>query len=223
MKPINEEEEKTPKQIFHRWLEIIILAILFTLLLRAYAIQAYKIPTITMENTLLQGDYTIGEKITYKLRSPQRGEILVFKYPLNRDKIFIKRCIAVPGDTVVVRDKLLYINGNAVPDYPGVKYTDPELLSAIYSNRDNCGPIIVPYGYIFVMGDNRDKSSDSRFWGSLPLKNIEAKPIFLYFSIAPDTDVPEWNSPLSLFPIAFHYILNFPLRIRWSRIGKPIN
>ena len=220
MNPIVEQEERTPKQIFHHWLEIVILAILFALILRAYVFQGYKIPTIAMENTLFKGDYAIGEKITYKIRKPKRGEIVVFRYPLNPDKIFIKRCVGVAGDTVVVRDKVLYINGNAVPDYPGVKYTDPELLSAIYSSRDNCGPIIVPYGYIFVMGDNRDKSSDSRFWGSLPLKNVDSRLLFIYFSLEPDNYTLEKKSIFNIIRVILHKIVTFPIRIRWHRIGK---
>ncbi len=217
-------EEETPKKsLLRTWLEIVFSAILLALLLRAFVIQAFKIPSTSMENTLLVGDFVLAEKITYRIRPPRPGEIIVFKYPINPEKDFIKRCVAVSGDTVVIRDKVLYVNGVPFPDPPGTKFTDPRLLSAIYSTRDNFGPAVVPRGSIFVLGDNRDNSQDSRFWGFLPIENVVARPLFIYFSWAPDPNAPKWESPLSLFSIIFYNITHFPRRIRWSRIGRSVN
>ena len=221
-KTTEEIEEKSPQEMVREWLHILILAILLTLLLRAFVFQGYRISNKSMEDTFRVGDYIIGEKISYKTRLPKPGEIVIFEYPLNPDKIFIKRCVALPGDTVVIRNKILYINNQPATEYSGVKYTDPELLSAIYSNRDNYGPVIIPADNIFVIGDNRDNSMDSRFWGPLPVENIQARPLFIYFSIQPDENTPVWRSPLSIIPIIIHYITSFPSRIRGNRIGRQI-
>ena len=218
-----DEEEGGKRNLLYNWIQIVVLSIFLALILRAYIFQAYSVPSQSMENTLLIGDYILAEKVTYKFRPPMRGEIVIFKYPLNPDKDFIKRCIAVEGDTVVIRDKVVYVNEVPFPDPPTVKFTDSRLLSGIYSTRDNYGPKVVPRGKIFVLGDNRDNSQDSRFWGFLPVENIKARPLFVYFSWAPDPNAPEWSSPLSIIPIIFYNITHFPSRVRWSRIFKPMN
>ncbi len=215
-----EIEEK--KSFWRSFLEVFAITVLLTLLLRAYVVQAFRIPSCSMEDTLLVGDFVLSEKVTYRFRPPRRGELVVFKYPLNPEKAFIKRCVAVAGDTVVIRDKVLYVNGVPFPDPPGTKYTDPRVLSAIYSTRDNFGPVVVPPGHIFVIGDNRDNSNDSRFWGALPLEDVVARPLFIYFSWAPDPSAPSWSSPLSIFPIVFYNIIHFPGRVRWGRIGRSV-
>ena len=217
-----EQESKTLEEIIREWIRIVILAIFLALVLRAFVFQAYKIENRSMEDNLLPGDYIVGEKITYKKRLPRRGEVVIFRYPLNPDKVFVKRCIGLPGDTVVIRNKAVYINGHLLPDYPGVKFVDPELLSGLYSPRDNFGPVIVPNGTIFVLGDNRDVANDSRYWGPLPVKNIEARPLFVYFSIEPAQFSPRWPFPLSLVERILYYIFGTPMRIRWGRIGMAV-
>ncbi len=217
------EEDEEQSHTLRNWAQIILLAIFLALILRAYVFQAYSIPSKSMEDTLRIGDYLIAEKVTFKFRPPQRGEIVIFKYPLNPDKDFVKRCIAIEGDTIVIRDKVVYVNEIPFPDSPGVKFTDSRLLSGIYSTRDNYGPKVVPRGKIFVLGDNRDNSQDSRFWGFLPVENLTARPLFLYFSWAPDPNAPEWNSPLSIFPVILYNLTHFPSRIRWSRIFASMN
>lgn len=221
IRPSDEIDEK--KFSIRNWLEILLMTILLTLILRAYVFQGYKVPSSSMENTLLIGDYFIAEKITYRMRPPRLGELIVFKYPLNPEKNFIKRCVALPGDTVVIRDKIVYVNGEQFPDPSQIKYTDSRVLSAIYSNRDNFGPRVVPRKSIFVLGDNRDNSQDSRFWGFLPVKNIEARPLFRYYSWAIDSDAPSYDSILDIIPIIFYNIVHFPIRTRWERIGKAIS
>jgi len=215
-------EGKTPKQIFREWVEIVVIAILLTLIFRTYAVQSYRIPNPSMENTILRGDFLLGDKITYQFRPPQRSELVIFEYPLNPHKKFIKRCVGIAGDTVVVRNKVLYINGEPFPDIAGTKYTDPQVLSALYSTRDNCGPLIIPRDYIFVIGDNRDISQDSRFWGALPLRNVVGRPLFVYFSWRPDPGAPEWSSLFSVLTIFFYNIIHFPSRVRWERMWKSV-
>ncbi len=220
--PVEEKETKTVEEIIREWARIVILAIFLALILRAFVFQGYKVENASMEDTLLRGDYILAEKITYRHRYPHRGELVVFRYPLNPDKVFIKRCIALPGDTVVIRNKVVYINGQAIPDYPGVKFVDSELLSGLYSARDNLGPVIIPNGTIFVLGDNRDIANDSRYWGPLPIKNIEARPLFVYFSIEPADFVPQWGFPLSLVEWVLYYTFGTLARIRWNRLGVAV-
>ena len=215
-------EETKKRYTLWNWFEIVLIAILFALILRAYVFQAYRIPSTSMEDTLLVGDFLLGEKITFRVRPPEPGELVIFKYPLNPDKSFIKRCIAIEEDTVVIRDKVLYVNGIPYPDPEDTKYFDPRILPAIYSNRDNFGPNVVPKGHIFVLGDNRDNSQDSRYWGFLPLTDLEARPLITYFSWAPDPSAPEIYSPLSYIMLFFHNLFHFPSRTRWERIGRSV-
>jgi signal peptidase I len=183
---------RTSKGGARSYIQSLLLAVLLALVFRQFVLQAFRIPSQSMEKTLLVGDFLFVNKFLYgaqvpfthlrlpKVRQPQRGDIIVFKSPADgRD--FIKRCVAVAGDTVEVRAKTLYVNGKAQDESyvqhlaglhpPG---TDP---------RDFFGPRPVPAGHIFMMGDNRDNSADSRYWGSLPLGNIKGKAMFIYFSI----------------------------------------
>jgi signal peptidase I len=218
--------------------------ILIVLLLRAIFVEAYVIPTPSMENTLLIGDallvnrFIYGVKIPYTQiplipgRLPQRGEIIVFRYPFeNRD--FVKRCVAVSGDTVQVVNKVLYVNGKKTDDrysyfidtlvYPGLNINrrtfqrewEQAEAGDIYSRyiRDNFGPVVVPQDYIFAMGDNRDNSLDSRFWGPLHKKYLKGKPLFIYFSFDPGGEAA------SIFDILKFWRWK---TIRLSRIGRVI-
>jgi signal peptidase I len=205
------------------YIEVIAIAVFLSLIIKAFVFQAFNIPSTSMENSLKIGDYFLGEKISVKVRPPNRNEVVVFKYPLNPDKFFIKRCLAIAGDTILIRDKVLFVNGIPVDERPGVHFSDPKVLSSIYSNRDNFGPLIVPDGHIFLLGDNRDMSQDSRFWGFLPKNSIVSRPLFVYFSWAPDENAPEYNSVFSLVPMFFYNLVHFPERIRWDRIGKGVS
>ncbi|OAG27604.1 S26 family signal peptidase [Thermodesulfatator autotrophicus] len=193
------------------WVKTIVLALLLALFIRTFFVQAFKIPSGSMIPTLLIGDHILVNKFIYgvrnpitrevwiKGRTPQRKEIIVFIFPENRKLDFIKRVIGLPGDVIEVRNKIVYING--VPlDEPYVQHTDPRILPKEVSPRDNFGPVKVPPGHLFVMGDNRDQSYDSRFWGFVPIKDVKGKAFIIYFS---------WDSK--------HF------RIRWNRIGKLIH
>lgn len=193
------------------WIKTIVLALILALFIRTFFIQAFKIPSGSMIPTLLIGDHILVNKFIYGVRNPltrkvwikgkqpQRKEVIVFIFPKNPKLDFIKRVIGLPGDIVEIRDKKVFVNGTPLQE-PYVQYTDPRILPREISPRDNFGPIKVPQGHLFVMGDNRDQSHDSRFWGFVPIKNVKGKAFIIYFS---------WD--------AQHF------RIRWRRIGKLIH
>jgi signal peptidase I len=199
----------------------LLIALAIALILRATVIQAFNIPSGSMEDTLLVGDFLLGEKITYKFRLPRSGEIVIFEHPKVPGRDLIKRCVALPGDTVMVFQKELFINGKPFHNPPKFKHIDQRTIPADYAPRDFFGPFVVPPDYIFCMGDNRDNSEDSRFWGPMPLSNLKARPLFLYFSVDPGSNpnITKWSDIyLSLVKSLFH----FPPKIRVSRIGMVI-
>ncbi len=230
---MDDEKGKMKKKTKLRdWIESIIWAFVIAMIIRTFFIQAFKIPSGSMEDTLLIGDFLLVNKMVYgvhipftkknilKFRDPKRGEIVVFISPYTK-KYFVKRCIAFSGDTVEVRHKVVYLNGKSLLETE-VQHKDPRefppipnIPKASYQKnwesgefrfvggycRDNFGPIVVPEGNIFVMGDNRDNSDDSRFWGPLELGYIFGKPLILYLSW--EKDVP------------FYKIWE---KIRWRRI-----
>jgi len=189
-------------------IEAILVAILIALFIRTFVVQAFKIPSGSMKQTLQIGDHILvnkfifGVKMPYwnktilPLKKPQRGDIIVFKYPVDPSKDFIKRVIGVGGDVVESRDKQLYVNHEQVNHKFGV-HTDPRILSGANKPRDNFGPLTVPENALFVMGDNRDESYDSRFWGFVDLKAVNGKAFIVYWS---------WDKQ------------NFG--VRWKRLGQ---
>lgn len=174
-------------------IESIVVALFFALLIRTFVVQAFKIPSGSMEPTLLVGDYLLVTKFTYgykipftkkrifDFKKPERGDIIVFSYPLDPDKDFIKRVIGIEGDEIFIRDKVVYVNGKRF-DVPTAVFRDRMVLPAEISPRDNFGPIRVPKDSYFVMGDNRDSSLDSRFWGFVHLSDIKGKAFIIYWS-----------------------------------------
>jgi signal peptidase I len=214
-------KEGDPRNWFERegreWLKSGIYALILFFVIRTFFVQAYKIPSASMEKTLLVGDFLLVNKLVYgpivpftdvhlpALREPKRGDILVFKYPLDKSLDFVKRCVAVGGDTVEMRDKVLYVNG-ARMDEGYAQYIDPRVQTVLHRNRDrgiqpnrfplprdNFGPIVVPPGKFFVLGDNRDNSRDSRYWGFVDRGLIEGTPLFVYFSWDHDAFVPRFS------------------------------
>jgi signal peptidase I len=170
------------------------IAIILALIIRTLFLQAFKIPSGSMENTLLIGDHLLVNKIVYgvqipftdkrilKIRDPKRGEIIVFRYPENPRRDFIKRCVGVPGDVVEVREKVLYVN-NQPQSETYITHRDMRLLPPQVSPRDTLGPVTVPADHFFMMGDNRDFSADSRFWGFLHRKMIKGKAWVIYWPV----------------------------------------
>ena len=202
--------ELRKKSTVWEYAESIIIALVLALVIRTFVIQAFKIPSGSMEPTLEVGDHILVNKFIYGLKipftslnlfpweSPQRGDVVVFIYPLEPDKDFIKRVIGVGGDTVRIVNKKLYINGVKVPD-PHAVYREDTVLLGEAQKLVNFGPVTVPRGSLFVMGDNRDHSLDSRFWGFVPLKDVLGKAFTIYWS---------WNSRESA--------------VRWNRLGHLI-
>ncbi|MBN2284240.1 MAG: signal peptidase I [Deltaproteobacteria bacterium] len=196
--------ETGKKSLVKEYAETIIIAILIALFIRTFIVQAFKIPSGSMKETLLVGDHILVNKFIYgvkipflrktivPLNDPQRGDIVVFIYPMDRSKDFIKRVIAVGGDTIEIRDKRIYINSEPYQDGHGC-YQDNLIIPRSIQPRDNFGPVTVPEGSLFVMGDNRDQSLDSRFWGFVELKDVLGKAFIIYFSWNPDTHNIRWS------------------------------
>ena len=208
------------KSAIREYTEAAIIAILLALFIRTFVIQAFKIPSGSMKPTLLIGDHLLVNKFIYgikipiidryiiKIKKPQRGDIVVFKWPRDERKDFIKRVIGVEGDTVEIRRDVLYINNEKVETKYIKEYKDQEIRFAQEYEEDiggikhyildeiirydNFGPVKVPEGYIFVMGDNRDNSQDSRYWGFVSVNKIKGKALIIYWSW------PNWKRFLNI-------------------------
>ena len=196
-----EETEVQKKSILREYAEAILIALLLALLIRTFIIQAFKIPSSSMESTLLIGDHILVSKFSYgthipneipfinvKLfddivlfsKVPQRGDIIVFKFPKDETRDFIKRVIGLPGDLLEVKRQKVYINNKPYKDIHA-RHTDSPSDSPLVP-RDDFGPILVPDDHVFVMGDNRENSQDSRYWGYLNVKKIRGKAQIIYWS-----------------------------------------
>ena len=197
----DKEAEAPKKSIAREYTEAILIALLLALLIRTFIIQAFKIPSGSMESTLLIGDHILVSKFSYgthipneipflniKLfddivlfsEIPQRGDIIVFKFPKDEKRDFIKRVIGLPGDFLEVRRQKVYINDKLYED-AHARHTDPASNDSLVP-RDDFGPVLVPEEYVFVMGDNRENSQDSRYWGFLNVKKIRGKALMIYWS-----------------------------------------
>jgi signal peptidase I len=197
------------KRIIKEYIEPIVIAVLIALFIRAFIVQAFKIPSSSMEPTLLVGDHLLVNKFIYGVRipytnikffqykKPQRGDIIVFIFPKDRSKDFIKRVIGTEGEKVAIIHNKIYINDKMIDDRWGhFTITRPSI--------EEYGPVKVPEGFLFVMGDNRDNSQDSRFWGFVNINEVKGKAFIVYFS---------WDSNAQK-------LLNM---IRWTRFGKLIH
>ena len=184
--------------------EAIIIAILIALFIRTFVIQAFKIPSGSMKPTLQIGDHILVNKFIYGIKipylrktvipiiEPKREDIVVFIYPLDRSKDFIKRVIGVGGDVIEIKNKEIFLNGLPYNDTHGI-YTDKLVLPLSIQPRDNFGPAKVPEGSIFVMGDNRDQSYDSRFWVFVKLRDVMGKAFIIYWSWNGNDNNVRWN------------------------------
>ena len=214
---------KRRKTVFREYAETIVIVVAAVLFLRAFVVQAYNIPSGSMTPTLAVGDRILVNKLSYGLRlpdlswlpfvgcvdlargthvtewnTPKRDDVIVFVYPRDRCRDFVKRVVGVPGDEVLIRDKKVYVNGEAVKD-AHARFLDGDAIQGAGHVRDNLGPLKVPAGYLFVMGDNRDRSLDSRFWGFVPVDDVRGRALVRYWS---------WDAE--------------ERRLRWRRIGRPV-
>lgn len=181
------------KKRIWEYAKAIITALILAMLIRAYIIQAFKIPSGSMTPTLLIGDHILVNKFLYgtkipfsgkrvfMFKKPERGDIIVFKCPENPSKDFIKRVVAVEGDVIESKNKMIHVNGSKVNE-PYARHTDSSMRPMGIEPRDNFGPVIVPKNKYFVMGDNRDQSYDSRYWGYVDIKDVKGKALILYWS-----------------------------------------
>ena len=190
----------------YRWLIIalclgggLLFFIIIPLLYKTYVLQAFKMPSGSMKPTMLVGDYFLTDKRYSSLKKVERGDILIFEFPKGHSKIFIKRVVGLPGEYIEIKNKNLYINKELLRE-SYVVHTDKRIFDAHLNSRDNFGPIVVPDNSYFMLGDNRDESNDSRFWGFLHSTEIKGRAGIIYWS---------WD--------------NRHRRVRWNRIGTPIN
>ena len=264
-------------------LEVVCFAMILILFFKTFVAQQFKIPSASMRNTLMIGDHLLANKFIFA--SPQwaweskffpmrdaqpgqvgvkRGDIIVFRYPLDRDEDYVKRCVALPGDTVEMRNKRLYVNGKLItgpweyqfgrsPEGPtpgpwplsryageaeqppvGVswRHTDPDELTmdrqgidSLIQNgfKDNLGPVTVPPGELFAMGDNRDNSLDSRYWGFLPMDHLRGQPFIIWWSFregdSDDDNARIPNGPMDVLSDFVDAARHFFTRTRWERTG----
>ncbi|MBK9949731.1 MAG: signal peptidase I [Nitrospira sp.] len=154
--------------------------------------RSFRVPNQGMNPTLLPGDHFSIKKTVYQQAEPKRGDIIAFRYPKDETKIFIKRVVGLPQDRIEVRDKQLYVNGERLTE-SYIQHIDSNVLTLAQAPRDNLAPVVVPPNAYFVMGDNRDSSLDSRFWGSVSKELVLGKAMFIYWSIDPSTKVTRWN------------------------------
>src|SRR5713226_607303 len=220
------------KSTAREYFESIVIAVILALFIRTFVVQAFKIPTGSMEQNLLVGDHLLVNKFVFgptatplertvlPMKDIQRKDVIVFKFPEDPERDFIKRVIGLPGETVGLKNKRVFINGRQL-DEPYVYFLeDPppipqemgqsgELQTISGDPRVQYGPVTVPPGHYFVMGDNRDNSQDSRYWGFLPRENIKGKALVIYWSY--DTGSDEQGGAL---PALIHMFT----RTRWTRL-----
>ena len=195
------------KSVVREYTEAILVAVLLALLIRTFVVQAFKIPSGSMIPTLLVGDHILVNKFLYRFRDPSRGDVVVFKYPVDESRDFIKRVIAVGGEDVYIKDRQVFINCH--PPEPACRpLRDPW---AFYEDRiglssETFGPVHVPPGSYFVMGDNRYNSQDSRYWGFVKRDKIKGEAFIIYWSWDSERDEKAlWD------------------RTRWGRLGRLIS
>ena len=220
------------------WAKSLSLAILLFLVVRAFLVEAYRIPSGSMEGTLLVGDFLLVNKLVYgaeipftgkrlpAVRQPRYRDVVVFEYPEDPTKNFVKRLVGLPGDTLAMQGGTLVRNGKPQDERRFVTHIEPnsdpggeefewqrEFLvtrtahaATYHASRDNWGPIVVPAKHYFMLGDNRDDSLDSRYWGFVPDSLVLGSPIVVYYSYAPDSTAS----------------LDWLTRVRWSRLGERV-
>jgi signal peptidase I len=223
------------KSTLREYFESIVIAVILALFIRTFVVQAFKIPTGSMEENLLIGDHLLVNKFVFgasqtalersllPVGTIKRRDIIVFKYPEEPDRDFIKRVIGLPGETVEVREKKVYINGKPL-DEPYVHFLAPPSASSEFHEvtsfnvREQYGPVTVPPNHYFVMGDNRDNSQDSRYWGFLPRELIKGKSLVIYWSYQAEREDYQDESAGATVKGLVSVFAHFFTRTRWDRM-----
>jgi signal peptidase I len=224
-----------PKSTFREYFESIVIAIILAFFVRTFVFQAFKIPTGSMENNLLIGDHLLVNKFVYgpsasrleKMLLPMgtisRGDVIVFKYPEDPERDFIKRVIGLPGDSLELKEKKVYVNGTPL-DEPYVHFLEPPRTDADAHEitsvdvRERYGPVTVPADQYFVMGDNRDNSQDSRYWGFLQRDYVKGKAVLIYWSYEADRDDYEPQGAGDTLKGLGSVFIHFFTKTRWDRM-----
>ena len=223
------------KSTLREYFESVVIAVILALFIRTFIVQAFKIPTGSMEENLLIGDHLLVNKFMFgptalqwerallPITTVKRDDVVVFKYPEEPDRDFIKRVIGLPGETVEVREKKVYINGKAL-DEPFTHFLQPAATPSEFHEitsfdvRERYGPVTVPPNQYFVMGDNRDNSQDSRYWGFLPRDYIKGKALVIYWSYTSGrNDYEEEGAGAALKGLGSVFV-HFFTRTRWDRM-----
>ncbi|HSB72530.1 MAG TPA: signal peptidase I [Candidatus Methylomirabilis sp.] len=221
-KTAEEEREAEPKRtapaqrsksVFREYAEALIIAVLLALVIRTFVVQAFKIPSGSMLPTLQIGDHILVNKFLYYFSPIKRGDIIVFKFPQDESRDFIKRVIGLPGETLETKGRQVLINGTPLSE-PYAVFADGPLSRGL--EREHVGPLVIPPDHLFVMGDNRDRSMDSRVWGLLDVHKVKGRAFIVYFSIRSE-DIPYASPIPGVFYVAAH-----PSLIRWNRFGTLI-
>jgi len=206
-------------------------AVVVALMLRVFFIQTLRVPSRSMEDSLLMGDYLLVDKVSYGIRWPligihfsgwseaRPGDIVVFRSPQDPRRTYVKRCIATAGHQVEIRNKVIYVDGERLVDPAFSKYIDVQIIPENKGSRDHWGPEQVPEGHLFVMGDNRDNSRDSRHWGFLPLELVVGKAVGVCWSFRPEGQAVY--AAAGAWPATWiGWSRRLPQRLRWQRMGK---
>jgi signal peptidase I len=226
-------DESRKKSTFREYYEALLIAVIFVNFARIFVFQAFKIPTGSMEDNLKIGDHIIVNKFIYgpdgsglltkvfPIRDIHRGDIIVFRYPLQPDTDFVKRVIGMPGDVIEIRDKKVSVNGKQLTE-PYVIHVDPQTypmqpaLPEPYRSRDQFGPYTVAPNSYFAMGDNRDRSSDSRYWGTVPRSMIKGRAFIVYWSFRGEPP-PPGSPPAERIKELLSVVIHFFDHTRWQR------
>ena len=237
----NPEPGTYRKSTAREYFESICIAVILALFIRTFVVQAFKIPTGSMENNLLIGDHLLVNKFVYgptlsgleqavlPIRDIKRGDVIVFKYPEEPERDFIKRIIGMPGETLELRNKKIYINGRPL-DEPYVQFLEPPSDSEAgdpdyteFDLRKQYGPVTVPPNHYFAMGDNRDNSQDSRYWGFLPREYVKGKALMVYWSYEADREDYQQSGIGDQVGGIFSTVSHFFTRTRWDRLLHQIH
>ena len=232
--------EPFKKSTLREYFESIVIAVILALFIRTFVVQAFKIPTGSMEENLLIGDHLLVNKFVFgpsasaveravlPMASLKRGEVVVFKYPEEPDRDFIKRVIGLPGETVELREKKVYINGTPLHE-PYVHFLAPPRSGTEFNEvtsfdvRERYGPVTVPPNQYFVMGDNRDNSQDSRYWGFLPRDLVKGKALVIYWSYEAGREDYQEEGAGATARGFISVFAHFFTRTRWDRMFHQIH